>query len=209
MPERFLVGVDEVGLGALAGPLVVCAVRVPVTWKPPLGLTDSKKLSHKRREELAQDLRSDFDSLSRYMEYSADDIDSMGIRNAWSEACRLAIEPLLMVKKVTKVIIDGDQNPYDFVDVEFASHTTIQVEPKADLKHPVVSAASVLAKVDRDQIMVDFDKQYPGYGFAEHKGYPTKAHKEALARLGPCPIHRRSYRPVAEAIVNKAVKFTR
>lgn len=174
-------GVDEAGRGPLAGPVVAAAVILPVGLMIE-GLNDSKKLSEKKRETL-------FDIIcEKAVSYgialaSAQEIDERNILNATMLAMRRAVEQLHPLSDLA--LVDGNT----------ARDFPIPAVPivKGDAKSVSIAAASVLAKVTRDRIMVTLDAEYPMYGFAQHKGYPTKAHMEAVRQYGPCPYHRRSF----------------
>lgn len=181
-------GVDEAGRGPLAGPVVAAACVLPPDFDLP-GLTDSKKLSPAARERLFQAIRAQALDFAVAV-VPPEIIDLLNIREASFHAMRVAVARLRV--RPDLVLVDGEPVP----DLGVPQ----RAKPKADLTEPVVSAASILAKVIRDRIMVMLDRRYPGYGFARHKGYPTRAHREALRLLGPSPVHRRSYRPVQEAL---------
>lgn len=177
-------GVDEAGRGPLAGPVVAAAVvldpRQPIT-----GLTDSKALSASRREELAALIRSRAQAwaLGRV---EAAQIDRLNILRATLEAMHQAVAALSI--RPRHVLVDGDRCP--------ALDCPATAIVKGDRRVAAISAASILAKVERDREMDAWDRRYPQYGFARHKGYPTRAHREALRAHGPCPCHRRSFAPV-------------
>ncbi|MAD43758.1 MAG: ribonuclease HII [Oceanospirillaceae bacterium] len=177
-------GVDEAGAGPLCGDVVAAAVILD-PQNPVEGLTDSKKLSEKKREKLFDEIRE------KALDYciaraSVVEIDEINILNARMLAMSRAIDGLQL--PCMHALIDGNKAPQTPLET-----TTII---KGDALVAAISAASVLAKVQRDREMIMLDEQYPGYGFAKHKGYGTKAHLEALQELGPCAIHRRSYAPV-------------
>ena len=177
-------GVDEAGAGPLCGDVVAAAVILDPD-KPIPELTDSKKLTEKKRERLFDEIREkavDFCIASA----SVEEIDSINILNARMLAMTRAVEGLRV--PCDHALIDGNKLP----DSDMPATALI----KGDARVAAISAASVLAKVQRDRDMLDMEEQYPGYGFANHKGYGTKAHLEALDALGPCPIHRRTYAPV-------------
>jgi ribonuclease HII len=178
-------GVDEAGRGPLAGPVYAAAVILSCE-ESIVGLADSKALKSQRREELAIEIRN---HALAYALGRAEvwEIDELNILNATLLAMLRAVESLAL--KPHQVIVDGLHCP----------RLTIPVRAmvKADAQVPSVSAASILAKVARDEVMVALDKHYPLYGFSQHKGYPTAAHKDALKRYGACPEHRRSFAPVA------------
>ncbi|QMT60497.1 ribonuclease HII [Legionella sp. PC997] len=178
-----IAGVDEVGRGPLAGAVVTAAVilRAPIE-----GLADSKKLSPKKRELLSIQIKEEAIAYA-YGRAEVDEIDSLNIHHATLLAMQRAVEALPI--KPDQVLVDGIHLP----KLSIPCKAIVQ----GDNLIPEISAASILAKVLRDAEMVAFDAIYPGYGFAEHKGYATVAHREALNRLGPCMIHRRSYEHVA------------
>ncbi|HAT1884263.1 TPA: ribonuclease HII [Legionella pneumophila] len=179
-------GVDEVGRGPLAGAVVTAAV---ILSKPIDGLADSKKLSPKQRSLLAIKIKEEALAFA-YGRAEVEEIDQLNIHHATLLAMRRAVEALPI--QPDNVLVDGAFTP----QLNIPCKAIVQ----GDSLIPEISAASILAKVLRDEEMVALDKIYPGYGFAEHKGYATPVHKEALMRLGPCKIHRRSYSPVADLI---------
>ncbi|MFG0159683.1 ribonuclease HII [Legionella pneumophila] len=181
-----MAGVDEVGRGPLAGAVVTAAV---ILKKPIDGLTDSKKLSPKQRNLLAIRIKEEALAFG-YGRAEVEEIDQLNIHHATLLAMRRAVEALPI--QPDNVLVDGAFTP----QLNIPCKAIVQ----GDSLIPEISAASILAKVLRDEEMVALDKIYPGYGFAEHKGYATPVHKEALMRLGPCKIHRRSYSPVADLI---------
>ena len=182
---RWIAGVDEVGRGPLAGDVVASAVILdPATPIP--GLNDSKKLSDKQRKELVMLIKEHALALS-IGRSSVAEIDSLNILQASLLAMKRAIEALPRRPKL--VYVDGNHLP----DWRFQAKAIV----RGDAKIPAIAAASVLAKVTRDCEMEALDTLYPGYGLAKHKGYPTKQHLEALAKLGPSPIHRKSFAPVS------------
>jgi len=184
-------GVDEAGRGPLAGPIVAAAVVLPDT-PIPRGLADSKSLSAARREALAEALHTTPGVRIGVGVVSAEEIDRLDILRAVWLAMRLAIQDLDPLPDCA--LIDGLPVPAAELPVPSSSR------PKADRDCLCVAAASIIAKVTRDRIMVEMDRRYPGYGFTQHKGYGTRRHLEALNRLGPCPIHRRSFGPVARTL---------
>lgn len=179
-------GVDEVGRGPLAGAVVTAAV---ILKKPIDGLADSKKLSPKQRSLLAIRIKEEALAFA-YGRAEVEEIDQLNIHHATLLAMRRAVEALPI--QPDSVVVDGAFTP----QLNIPCKAIVQ----GDSLIPEISAASILAKVLRDEEMIEFDKIYPGYGFAEHKGYATPVHKEALMRLGPCKIHRRSYSPIADLI---------
>ena len=181
---QYVAGVDEVGRGPLAGPVVTAAVILDPT-KPIEGLADSKKLSEKRREEIAEEIREK--ALAWAIGRSeVEEIDQINILQATMQAMSRAVQYLSVQPDF--VLIDGNRCP----ELTCPSEAVI----KGDENVEEISAASILAKVTRDAEMKEMDKKYPGYGLAKHKGYPTKTHIEALSELGITPIHRRSFGPV-------------
>ena len=181
-------GVDEVGRGPLAGPVVTAAVILNPD-RPIEGLMDSKKLTEKKRELLAVEIKEKAlcYAIAR-AEFS--EIDELNIFHATLLAMQRAILDLSIEPEL--VLVDGKFCP----QIPFSCEAVI----KGDTKIPAISAASILAKVHRDNEMIFMDQQYPGYGFAKHKGYPTKVHIEALQKLGITPIHRRSFKPVQKLL---------
>lgn len=185
-------GIDEAGRGPLAGPVVAAAVILPPKGRPK-GLDDSKQLGLEAREELAEKIRAI--GLVGVGVASVEEIDTINILRASHLAMRRAFEAL--PEKPVAALVDGNMNP----DLPCAVEWVID----GDAIVPLISAASIIAKVERDRMMNDLCAQYPGYEFAKHKGYATPVHQEALARLGPCPIHRRSFKPVQMAMQLKLV----
>lgn len=185
----YIIGADEVGYGAWAGPLVTCAVAVPEDWMPPHGLNDSKKIKTVAQREYV------YGALHRLPLYlslvSSEDIDKMGVGKALVAAHTTAIRSVLSSYPDSRVILDGN--------VRLPELPGIDCIPKADGTFPAVMAASVIAKVNRDRLMREYALRYTGYAFDTSMGYGTKEHSDALNKLGPCPIHRQSYAPVQRA----------
>ena len=181
---HLIAGVDEVGRGPLAGPDVAAAVILNPA-KPISGLADSKKLSEKRREQLALEIREKAIcwALGRA---EVEEIDHLNILHASMLAMQRAVEALAMMPQ--HALIDGNRCP--------SLPCSAEAIVGGDASEPAISAASIVAKVARDQEMIELDLVYPGYGLAQHKGYPTKLHMAALQQLGITPIHRRSFGPV-------------
>ncbi len=179
MTVFYIAGVDEVGRGPLAGPVVTAAV---ILKHPIQGVRDSKKLSPKKRLVLAKEIQQHALCYA-YGRAEVDEIDQFNIHHATLLAMKRAIEALTI--QPHEVMVDGLFVP----DVHIKCHPVVQGDQLVES----IGAASILAKVMRDQEMAEFDEIYPGYGFASHKGYPTKAHRLALAKLGPTPIHRQSF----------------
>ena len=189
--QLLVAGVDEVGRGPLAGPVVTAAVILDPE-NPIDGLMDSKKLSESRREELAVLIkeRSLAWSIGRA---EVEEIDEINILQATMLAMQRAVAGLSPAPK--HALIDGNRCPQLIC--------TAEAIIKGDGLVPSISAASIIAKVSRDNEMVELDALYPGYGLAGHKGYPTKAHRDALVELGVTPRHRRSFGPVKRALENE------
>lgn len=175
-------GVDEAGRGPLAGPVCAAAVILPENCVID-GLNDSKKLSEKKREALFPVITQKAISYSIAFA-SVEEIENFNILNATYLAMNRAVEGLEVKPDIA--LIDGNRAP---LNAPVFCETII----KGDLKSYSVAAASVLAKVSRDRLMLEYDKKYPEYGFAAHKGYGTKAHYEAIEKFGICEIHRRSF----------------
>ncbi len=188
---RHIAGIDEAGRGSLAGPVVAAAVVLPLDiaadWLS--NVRDSKQLSTAVRQELFRHIRED--AVAVGVGYAdADDIDRIGIVPATRRAMHLAVESL--------------SPPPQAVLIDYMTVHEIDLPQRGitggDRLCLSVASASIIAKVIRDQIMVHFDAAYPGYGFARHNGYGTREHVACLRRLGPCPIHRRSFNPVRATI---------
>ncbi len=182
-----LAGVDEAGRGPLAGPVVAAAVILDPA-RPIVGLADSKKLSARQRDALAIEIRQHALAIGIGVA-EPELIDRINILQATLTAMRWAVEQL--EPSADEALIDGNQLP----KLSIPAQTLVG----GDGIDPAISAASIIAKTHRDALMVTLDEVHPGYGFARHKGYPTAAHLEALERLGPCPAHRQSFRPVSQA----------
>ncbi|MER7504997.1 ribonuclease HII [Nonomuraea pusilla] len=177
---RLVAGVDEVGRGAWAGPVGVCAVVTDLS-EPPAGLTDSKRLSPSKRASLAAELASWATGIG-YGEAGHDEIDTLGMTEALRRAARRALEALPV--RPDAVILDGN---HDYIGAPWR----VRLEVKGDAASVSVAAASVLAKVRRDAYMAGLG--HDAYGFADNAGYPSPPHQEALARLGPTEHHRLSW----------------
>ena len=199
-----ILGIDEVGRGPWAGPLVIGACILPKDeagnypdWVEPL--TDSKKLSEKKREAYSKIILEN--ALATGLGWvTSVEIDSLGLSESLRLATRRAVEEIKTQKvPFTEIIIDGTIN---FLAGTSLEHHVTNLK-KADLLIKEVSAASIIAKVARDNYMKELANKYPEYGFDKHVGYGTKLHKEMLAKFGPCPEHRMSFSPVAE----RAVRF--
>jgi ribonuclease HII len=182
---RSIAGIDEVGRGCLAGPVVAAACILDHTKPVPDGIDDSKKLTRQQREEIAEQLKADCVAYA-VGQIEADEIDRINILEA--------------TKKAMLAAIDGLSQPADFLLIDALQLKHSPLPQKAIIKGDAISvsiaAASILAKTYRDKLMTDLDAVYPEYGFAGHKGYGAQVHLEALRVHGPCPLHRRSFRGV-------------
>ena len=191
VPDNTVIaGVDEVGRGPLAGPVFAAAVILDPE-RPVYGLADSKSISKSKREKLANDikLKSRAWAIARA---DVHEIDMLNILQASLLAMCRSVDALKI--RPGLVLVDGNHCPQ--LDLP------VKAIIKGDTKVDVISAASIIAKVARDREMTELDHVYPGYGFAIHKGYPTRAHIQALKLLGACPIHRRSFAPVRNLLPN-------
>jgi ribonuclease HII len=177
-------GVDEAGRGPLAGPVMAAAVILD-DLRPIRGLADSKVLSPQRREALFDEIRAHA-LCCAIASASAAEIDELNILQATLLAMRRAVEGLRLLPH--RVVVDGNRVP--------TLKMQVAAVVKGDAKVQAISAASILAKVQRDRLCLELHERYPEYGFASHKGYPTAAHLAALERHGPCAEHRRSFAPV-------------
>lgn len=182
-------GVDEAGRGPIAGPLVVAAAILPQTisfWE----IDDSKKLSDAKRRELYHKITSHPEVAFSIVIIEPEEIDRINILQATLYGMQKAV--LELIPSPDFVLIDGNKCP----SLPMASKAVV----RGDALSYSIGAASILAKVKRDEIMEQYDLIWPHYGFKKHKGYPTEAHREILMKIGPCPIHRRSYDPVQKAL---------
>lgn len=193
-PARRVAGVDEAGRGPLAGPVFAAAVILDPA-RPILGLRDSKVLSPVRREQLAAEIRERALAWS-VASASVEEIDAINILQATLLAMRRAVERLAVAPDLAR--IDGNRAPI----LRCAVETLV----KGDALDPAISAASILAKTDRDGAMERLHSDYPHYGFDQHKGYPSPLHLELLRAHGPCPAHRRSFAPVRQALVQRGLR---
>lgn len=178
---KIICGTDEAGRGPLAGPVYAAAVILPVGYETE-GLNDSKKISEKKREKLFEIIKKDALAYS-VCSASVEEIDRLNILNAAQLAMRRCVSELTPVPEL--VLVDGNVAR----DFPIESVTVI----KGDAKSPNIAAASILAKVTRDRICLEMDKEYPQYNFKKHKGYPTKEHMDAVRKFGPCPLHRKTF----------------
>ena len=188
-----VIGVDEAGRGPLVGSVVAAAVAFPPGFRID-GLTDSKKLSEKKREALYNQITSE--CYWSFAQSNSNEIDQINILEATMLAMKKAVEQLMLLigdnNQTISVLVDGNRCP----DIE-----NCRAIVKGDLSEPIISAASIIAKVTRDRQMIALDQEYPEYGFSKHKGYGTKAHLEALASFGPIQgQHRFTFAPVKKLI---------
>jgi ribonuclease HII len=186
---KLVAGIDEAGRGPLAGSVVAAAVILDSRY-PIEGLTDSKKLSARRRAELELEIRAHARAWA-IAEASHVEIDRLNILQASLLAMQRAL--LALVPQPAQVLVDGNRLPA-------VDGYRMRAVVGGDLSEPCISAASILAKQYRDRQMLDLDRRFPEYQFARHKGYPTALHREMLQRHGACPVHRRSFRPVREVL---------
>ncbi|MDH5517685.1 MAG: ribonuclease HII [Gammaproteobacteria bacterium] len=186
--DLLLAGVDEAGRGPLVGSVVAAAVILNPD-KPVAGLADSKKLSESRRQQLAEQIKDSALAWS-VASVSAEEIDQINILQATMKAMKLAVEGLSIAPD--KVEVDGNRCP----DIAYPVEAIV----KGDAKVQAISAASILAKVERDRQMIELHQRYPQYGFESHKGYGTKQHIAALQQHGACPLHRRTFSPVKKVL---------
>ena len=185
--SQWIAGVDEVGRGPLAGDVVAAAVVLGE--EVPAGITDSKTLSKKRREQLYEQILDSALAVA-VGRASVDEIDRLNILESSLLAMQRAVDALSLTPAL--VLVDGNRLP----QWSYSARAVVG----GDLHEPSIGAASIVAKVTRDREMQMLDAAYPGYGLAGHKGYPTRAHLEALETLGVTPIHRRSFAPVARLL---------
>ena len=183
--NQYVIGIDEAGRGPLAGPVVVAGVIFPIGYDSK-DIYDSKKLSLKKREELYKVILED----ALYYNIQIVDEKEIDKYNIY-QATKMANERIVLDSKCQVVLTDA-------MKLQLENYTVYPII-KGDQKSCSIAAGSILAKVTRDHIMDEYDAIYPQYGFKQHKGYPTKAHLQALQQFGPCPIHRFSYGPVMES----------
>jgi len=187
-PAAGVAGVDEAGRGPLAGPVVVAAVILDPE-RPIAGLNDSKKLSSSRREALFELIQCHSLAWS-IVDITAGQIDELNILQATLLGMRQAVESLSPAPRLA--LVDGNRAPTLPCD--------LRTLVGGDGLEPAIAAASILAKVTRDRMMLDLHRRFPQYGFDRHKGYPTPDHLQRLAEFGPCEAHRKSFAPVREAL---------
>ncbi|WP_293406435.1 ribonuclease HII [Phenylobacterium sp.] len=190
-PTGPVCGVDEAGRGPWAGPVSAGAVILDPN-RVPEGLNDSKKLSAKARDALELEIKSCAVAWGVGFA-SVDEIDELNILHATGLAMRRAVEAMAVTPAFA--LVDGNY--------KFKLPCEIKTVVKGDSISASIAAASILAKVARDRLMVEMDGLYPGYGFAGHKGYHAQVHVEALRTLGPCPIHRRGWEPIRLALIER------
>ena len=187
---QFIAGIDEAGRGPLAGPVVAAAVILPPHFKHRR-LHDSKRLTVRLRADLYRELTTSLDIVWACAVVDAREVDRLNILRATHEAMRRALRGL--VQPADHALIDGlPVHPFPVPQTALVGGDGISLS---------IAAASVIAKVTRDRLMDDLDTRFPAYGFAQHKGYATSHHLAALAREGPCPIHRYTFRPVAQPLL--------
>lgn len=184
-------GIDEAGRGPAAGPVMIAAVILPPFWECP-GLNDSKKVPPKKREQLYDKIMKEAVAVSCVAK-SEKEIDALDIYHATMQGMYDALAGL----KVPAEAVLIDAMPLNKLTVPHKSLI------HGDAKSASIAAASIIAKVTRDRLMVAYDKKYPQYGFAIHKGYLTKMHQDALKQYGPCPIHRRSFEPIKSMVLGQ------
>lgn len=188
--QQLVLGIDEAGRGPIAGPLCVAGVVFPVNYQNE-DIYDSKALSEKKREALYDVIVKEA-LFYQILVISEAEVDEKNIYRATQDAMHQIAKEL----QCDLVLTDAMPLPH------FDKHSVVDLV-KGDQKSISIAAASILAKVTRDRLMNELDQKYPGYGLAQHKGYPTAAHLKALKELGVLPIHRKSYRPVAEACLQQ------
>ena len=187
---RHIAGIDEAGRGPLAGPVVAAAAILPEGFRHD-ALDDSKKLTERQRERIYAELTSREDIVWAAAIVHSDEVDRLNILRATHEAMRRAVAALSVAPG--HVLIDGlPVRPFPIEQTALVGGDGLSFS---------IAAASVIAKVTRDRIMVAMDAQHPGYDFARHKGYGTPQHLARLRAHGPCPIHRRTFRPVAQTLL--------
>jgi ribonuclease HII len=191
---ELVVGIDEVGRGPLAGPVAAGAVAFTKDCAVVEGVRDSKTLSEKQRNELYGVIKENVSGYGVGM-VNEKEIDDIGIQQAVLKAMTLALKSVerKIGRKADYLLIDG-------INVELIREYPTLKMSKGDQKHYCISAASILAKVERDNLMIEYAKKYPEYGFDSNMGYGTKQHMDALKKYGVCDIHRRSYKPIMEYI---------
>ena len=190
LKNGWICGCDEAGRGPLAGPVTVAAVILPPDFNTSI-LNDSKKMSEKKREEAALVIK---EKAVAYSVVFIDEktIDKINILRATMQGMKQCYEEIRKDHEIAAYYVDGNRKP------DISDGTYVEAVVKGDGKIPQIMAASILAKTERDHYMKKMDELYPAYGFAANKGYGTKSHYEALAKYGPCPIHRKTFLPKEE-----------
>jgi ribonuclease HII len=193
--SKYLIGIDEVGYGSWAGPVLVAGAVCRKGWAHP-EVRDSKKVTPSKRKKLLSTVLVPPAIIHRVIiTASVKVIDNKGVFKARNDAIVQTARALLAAYPDSTIVLDGDWQPDD----EIRGNHKVIVFPKADDLVPIVSAASIIAKVRRDEMMMDLAKKYPGYGFETNVGYGTQVHKLALQEKGPCELHRYGYKPVSKA----------
>jgi ribonuclease HII len=190
-------GIDEAGRGPLAGPVYAAAVVLGERGATIRGIDDSKKLSESARDALAIEIKGKALAWA-VVAIDATTIDRINILQATLKGMHESFVQLSCVDQVREVVIDGTQLPKLLIAWTKSRGVALQALPKADALVKEVGAASILAKTARDEFMIAMDAKFPGYGFAQHKGYGTPQHLAAIERLGPCELHRKSFAPIAQ-----------
>jgi ribonuclease HII len=197
--SKYVIGIDEVGMGALAGPIAVGAVVTKVGWFHEL-VKDSKKYTsgkkataHQKRLRVLEEIIKPQVEYYCHIKMTSHELDEHGIRDAWLRCLWVVATKCLKLYPDAVVVVDGSSTGS-------VPTPNVLAIPKGDSLVPAVSAASVLAKVERDKVMQVANEIYPEYGFGHHVGYGTEEHMVALREHGPCPIHRRSYAPIKKAV---------
>ena len=193
---EYIAGVDEVGRGPLVGPVVTACVVLPKDFKL-VGLTDSKKLTEKKREEYYEYIINHCVCYG-VAECSPEEIDKYNILEATKIAMKRAIDKVNKHIKLDYILIDGNMK-FNF-DYKYESIV------KGDAKSISIAAASVVAKVTRDRMLIELDKKYPMYGFKDHKGYPTKKHIEAVMKYGLIDGYRKTFKPISDIVEKEKIK---
>lgn len=189
--DKIICGIDEAGLGPLAGPIVVasCVILDQALGNDLLdNINDSKKLSHKKREYLFEIITNSSKIKYATSIINANIIDEIGLSNSWGNGVKESIANLN--QEIDVCLIDGNRTPANL-------NCLVETVIKGDQKSYSIATASIIAKITRDRIMQKIHHEFPEYGFDKHVGYGTKLHMETLGALGPCPQHRKSYAPVA------------
>jgi ribonuclease HII len=190
-------GIDEAGRGPLAGAVYASAVVLGERGRRIVGIDDSKKLKESQRDALADQIRNEAIAWA-VVAVDANIIDQINILQATLKAMNEAFHQLSARANAREIIIDGTQLPKLLISWARENRVKLTALPKADSTVMEVSAASILAKTARDKYMVEMDAKFPHYGFAQHKGYGTPQHLAAIAKFGPCELHRKSFAPISQ-----------